>query len=228
MLKRRLRIDNSSLSEIECDNTKEKPRKHTVAYSYISHRTCMWKVIVTQRFYGCLFCSSKKTFYEKMSDVGRFIIIECVTEKEIHVLHLSECARRYGSDKKTKRLDGLVITDVNIPTATGTASWFVPVRFHLGGGRTKLHELSFSSVNKSAAPVIREEEHEIHDSVPIDRRLIVDTITVQVHEYEFQEPNNGGEAPTPILPNPYQIIQPPVPPNNQEVVEIQPVLPAED
>ena len=117
----------------------------------------MWKVMVLQRFYGCMFCSSKKPLFEKMSDVSRFVIGECVTAKAIHVLHLSECARRYGSDKKTKQLVGLVVTDVNIPTATGRASWFVRVRFHLGGGQTKLHELSVRSVKKAAAPVIHEE-----------------------------------------------------------------------
>ena len=76
----------------------------------------MWKVMVLQRFYGCLFCSSKKSLCEKMSDVSRFIIGEFVTEKAIHILHLSKCARCYGSDKKTKRLDGSVITNVNITT----------------------------------------------------------------------------------------------------------------
>ena len=122
----------------------------------------------------------------------------------------------------------MVVTNVNIPTATGISSWFVWVRFHLGGRQTNLHELSLRSVKKSAAPVIREEEHEIPDAVPIDGRVRVDTIAVQVHEDEFQAPNNGCEAPTPIVPNPDQIIQLSVPPNNQEVVETQPVLPAED
>ena len=65
-------------------------------------------------------------------------------------------------------------------------------------------------------------------SVPIDGRLRVDTISVQVDEDEIQAPNNGGEAPTPIFPNPDQIIQPPVLPNNEEVVETEPVLLAED
>ena len=131
--------------------------------------------------------------------------------------------------KKRKDFNkSLVITNVNKPTANGRARWFVRVRFHLGGGQTKLHELGVCSVKKAAAPVISEEEHEIPDAVPIDGRLRVDTISVQVHEEEFQAPNNGGEAPTPIVPNPDQIIQPPVPPNNQEVVETQPVLPAED
>ena len=109
----------------------------------------------------------EKSLFEKMSDVGRFVIGECVTAKAIHVLHLSECARRYGSDKKRKRLVGLVVTNVNIPTSTGRASCFVRVRFHLGGGHTKLHELSVRSVKKSPTPVIHEEEQEILDAFPI-------------------------------------------------------------
>ena len=113
--------------------------------------------MVLQRFYGFLFCSSKKLLFEKMGDVGRFVIGECVTAKAIHVLHLSECARRYGSDHKTKRLVGLVVTNVNKPTSTGRASWFVRVRFHLGGGHTKLRELSVRSVKKAPTILIHEE-----------------------------------------------------------------------
>ena len=120
------------------------------------------------------FYSSKKSIFEKMSDVRQFIIGECVTAKAIHVLHLSECARRYGSDKKTKRLVGLVVTNVNIPTSTSRASWFVRVRFHLGGAHTKLHKLSVRSVKKAPTLVIHEEIQEIHDAVPIDGRLLVD------------------------------------------------------
>ena len=81
-------MDNSSFSDIERDSTNEHPRKHTVAYSYIINRTRTWNVIVIQRFYGCIFCLSEKSFLEKMSHVGRFIIGEFVTAKEIHVLHL--------------------------------------------------------------------------------------------------------------------------------------------
>ena len=68
------------------------------------------------------FVRLKKSLFEKMGDVGRFVIGECVTAKAIHVLHLSEFASRYGSDKKTKRLVGLVVTNVNIPTSTGRSS----------------------------------------------------------------------------------------------------------
>ena len=194
----------------------------------------MWNIIVLQRFYGCLFCSSKNHFFEKMGNDGRFVIGECVTTKAIHDLNLSECARRYDSDKKTKQLVGLVVSNVNIRTSTGRASWFVRVRFHLGGGHTKLHELSVQSVKKAPTPVIHEEEQDIPEEqeipgdVPIDGRLRVDTIAVQIDEYEIQAPNNRGESTTPLVPNPDQIIQPPVPPNNEEVAETQPVLPAED
>ena len=100
------------------------------------------------------FVRSKKLLFEKMGNVGRFVIGECVTAKTVHVLHLSECARRYGSDKKTKRLVGLVVKNINIPTSTGRASWFLRVRFHLGGGYTKLHELSVRSVKKAPTLVI--------------------------------------------------------------------------
>ena len=62
---------------------------------------------------------SKKSLFEKMGGVGRFVIGEYVMAKAIHVLHLSECTRCYGSDKKTKRLVGLVVTNVNIPTSNG-------------------------------------------------------------------------------------------------------------
>ena len=170
--------------------------------------------MVLQRFYGCLFCSSRKSLFEKMSDVGRFVIGKCVTARAIHVLHLSECARSYGSDKKTNRLVGLVVKNVNIPTSTGRASWFVWVWLHLGGGHTKLHELSVRSVKKAPTPLIHEEEqeiteeHEIPDAVPIDGRLRVDTIAVQIDEDEIQAPKNGGESTTPIVPNPDQIILP--------------------
>ena len=64
-----------------------------------------------------------------MGDVGRFVIGEYVTAKAIHVLHISECAYSYGSDKKTKGLVGLVVTNFNIPTSTGRASWFVWIQF---------------------------------------------------------------------------------------------------
>ena len=136
------------------------------------------------------FVCRKNHFFEIMGDVGRFVIGDCVTAKAIYVLHLSECALRYGSNKKTNRLVGLVVTNVNIPTSTGRASWFVRVRFHLGGGHTKLHELSVWSVKKVPTPVIHEKEQEIPDAVPIDGRLRVDTIAVQVNEDKIQAPNN--------------------------------------
>ena len=96
------------------------------------------------------------------------------------------------------------------------------------------HELSVRPVKKAPTAVIHEEIQEINekqeiiDAVPIYGRLRVDTIAVQVDEDDIQAPNNGGESPTPIVHNPDQIIQPPVPPNNEEVAETQPVFPAKD
>ena len=84
----------------------------------------------------------------------------------------------------------MVVKNVNIPTSTGRASWFVWVWFHLGGGHTNLHELSVRSVKKESIPLIHEEEqevpeeHETPDAVPIYKRLRVYTIAVQMDNDE--------------------------------------------
>ena len=97
------------------------------------------------------------------------------------------------------------------PLLLGEQAGFFWVWFHLGGGQTKLHKIIVRYVKKSAATVLYEEEQEIPDAFPIDGQLRVDTIALQVDEDEIQAPNNGGKAPTPIVPNPDQIIQPPPP-----------------
>ena len=80
----------------------------------------------------------------------------------------------------------LILSLIQIPTSTGKASWFVRVWFHLSGGHTKLHELSVRSVKKAPTSVIHAEEQgipeeqDIPDAIPIDGRLRVDTIAVQV------------------------------------------------
>ena len=56
-----------------------------------------------------------------------------------------------------------------------------------------MHELGARSVKKAAAPVIQQEaleEPEIPDAVPIDGRLRVSAVAVQVHEDESQAPEN--------------------------------------
>ena len=87
-----------------------------------------------------------------MSTAERFPIGSYCTAKAIHVMHLSECARRYGSEKKTKMLNGEVINTRNKRTETGRASWFVRARCHLGEGQTKLAEINVRSVKKADAP----------------------------------------------------------------------------
>ena len=69
-----------------------------------------------------------------------------MTPKALNFIHLSECAGRYGSEKKTKTLYGEVLANLNKPAKTGRYSWFVRARFHLGCGKTKLFELNILSV----------------------------------------------------------------------------------
>ena len=98
-----------------------------------------------------------------MSAAERFPIGSYCTTKAIHVMHLSECVRRYGSEKKTKMLNGEVVNTRNKRTETGRASWFVRARYYLEEGQTKLAEINVRSVKKAAAPVIRVEAHSLRD-----------------------------------------------------------------
>ena len=53
-----------------------------------------------------------------------------------HVTHLSECHRRYGSNAKTKRVSGTVLSVEIRPTKTGRSSTWIHAEFDFGG-RTK-------------------------------------------------------------------------------------------
>ena len=57
-----------------------------------------------------------------MRGAGCYIIGELISAKVVDVLSVSECACHYGSKKKTKTLNGLVIGNINKPTNTGRAS----------------------------------------------------------------------------------------------------------
>ena len=77
-----------------------------------------------------------------MSAAKRFPIGSFCIVRAFHVLHLSECARCYGSEKNKKMLDGEVMDMINKHTETGRASWFVRTWFHLVEDQTKMVELN--------------------------------------------------------------------------------------
>ena len=77
-------------------------------------------------------------------------------------------------------------------------------------------------MKKSAVSVIQQEapdELEIPDIVPIDGRLKVNTVVLQVHEYEAQAPEKEGSASNTIVPVVDEIIEPHVSPTSPEVVK---------
>ena len=115
-----------------------------------------------------------------MSAEERYSIGSYVTSKVIQVVNLLEFARRYGSEKKSKLLDGEVVNTRNKPTETGRASWFVRAWFHLGEGQTKLAEINVRSVKKADAPIIRLEEPQTPVALPVGRRETIDTVAVVV------------------------------------------------
>ena len=91
-----------------------------------------------------------------MISVGRYKKVSYVSSKSLNAAHLSECARCYGSEKNTKTLDGEVLPNLNKPTQTGIASWFLRAWLCLGCGQTKLSELNVCSGKQLNDPIIRE------------------------------------------------------------------------
>ena len=165
-----------------------------------------------------------------MSTVERFPNGSYCTAKAIHVMHLSECARRYGSEKKTKLLNGEVISTRNKRTATGRASWFVRARFHLGEGQTKLTEINVRSVKKADAPTIRLEEPDTPVALPVGRRATVDAVAVVVaplalgSELDANADPQAASPPAPPAP-PLALAAPPpsLPAPPLEIAAISPV-----
>ena len=69
----------------------------------------------------------------------------------IRVTSEAECARRYGTSKKTKHLPGRVL-EVEIDRSTGRANCFLIIDFDLGGGLNKRKRLNIRSVKAGVPP----------------------------------------------------------------------------
>ena len=68
--------------------------------------------------------------------------------KAVHVTSLAECQRRYGANKKTIILVGIVLeVEIGLKwTALGRRRTFVVAKFDLGGGDTKVATINIRSV----------------------------------------------------------------------------------
>ena len=80
------------------------------------------------------------------------IIGNTVHAKAIHVKNHSECARRYGSNKKSKLLKGVVLEAFE-NNDNGLITVVIMARYKLGGGVEKTATLSSRSVKVGPPPV---------------------------------------------------------------------------
>jgi hypothetical protein len=77
-----------------------------------------------------------------------------VTAKACHVVHLSECARRYGANKHTKRLVGTVVDVMTTPVSlsTGRTSTLITAVYDFGEDLFKENTLNIRSVKAFVLP----------------------------------------------------------------------------
>ena len=88
-----------------------------------------------------------------MATDPRRIVGSMVEAKACHVTNLAECARRYGSNSKTKRVQG-VVTHVEVvknPTTNRTTT-FVTAAYDLGGTTIRPSRLNIRSVKAVLPP----------------------------------------------------------------------------
>ena len=61
-----------------------------------------------------------------------------ITAKAIHVTNGAECSRRYGSNRETKRVHGIIVEIINkVNKESGRKSCMVVADYNLGGGFIK-------------------------------------------------------------------------------------------
>ena len=83
------------------------------------------------------------------SDDQRRIIGRIVYVKALHVTALEECARRYGSWSKSKKVTGAVIECIGKKTRNNRSIPYVKAVYALGGVTLKTVELNIRSVLKA-------------------------------------------------------------------------------
>ena len=83
----------------------------------------------------------------------RCIVGSMVEAKACHVTNLAECARRYGSNSKTKRVQGIVThVEVIKNSTTYRTTTFVTAAYDLGGTTIRPCRLNIRSVKAVPTP----------------------------------------------------------------------------
>jgi Transposase IS4 len=112
----------------------------------------------------------------------RYVVGARVHAKALHVTAAAECHRRYGSNAKTKFLNGVVVAVDMVPSSTKKrAVTLITADYDLGGGTFKRHQLNSRSVKAGIAPlsivVVPEPVTETvtENSNPIDNTIVAPT-----------------------------------------------------
>ena len=102
----------------------------------------------------------------------RRVIGNTVHAKAMHVTNNSECAQRYGSNKKSKLLKGVVL-EVFEKNENGRMTVMIMARYELGGGVEKTATLSSRSIKVGPPPVaVAATQHSPATTVPTQASTI--------------------------------------------------------
>jgi Transposase IS4 len=143
-----------------------------------------------------------------MAPDRRKIIGSDVTCKAMHVTSIQECNRRYGSNAKSKILDGVVVeVTVERNNPTNRAQTFIVADWELGNGRTKRAKVHIRFTLLKEAPEVPQTPTVTAVAIVPAASSPEDTITVNIEEEKtdnnddnnFPFENATLDPPTPIV-----------------------------
>ena len=86
-----------------------------------------------------------------MSPDNRNTVRVSISKLSLHVTYLSECHRRYGTNAKKERVNGVVFSVKKHQTKAGWSSNYIDAEYDFGNGTKKKAVLFISSVRAEVA-----------------------------------------------------------------------------
>ena len=121
----------------------------------------------------------------------RFEVGIAVHAKAVHVTNLMECSRRYGSNAKTKLINGTVTEVKTVPSSTSKrVVTLITAIYTLGGPEQKVMTLNSRSVKVGHVPAIPNDVNE-----PVTGLGTGSRITTNIADEAF-----GDNVPDPVVP----------------------------
>jgi hypothetical protein len=120
-----------------------------------------------------------------------------VTAFAHQVTNLAECSRRYGANKKKKRLIGTVLNIDQRQTKTGRTSVYIVAKYDLGGGTMKEAAIHLGGIKVHTPPEAESVAAGTVDAVPVSGATPTDAQAMELEESTIATSTIDQQPPIP-------------------------------